>query len=268
MKSKAGEDWAQYYQAETLSWHNPAAHTAESVMNFARSEWIQKMLKAARLAPSQDVKVLEAGCGTAYYSLALALLGFDVEAFDYNEGALRFARQLEEKARRIRPDLKIKIGLNNLLDIQAESNQYDLVFNQAVMEYFCDAKERKRAFSEMIRVAKPGGWVAVITQHTGHPFRGYWEGRGWRGYENQPPVIRQTPRASALELQSYGLTNIFTDGIYPWKAFFFYPQNFMKLTWSKNAVYYLGRVLERVGYIPRPLRAKLALQYLVMGRKP
>lgn len=268
MKSKAGEAWAQYYQAETLSWHDPAAHTAESVARFAQSEWIQKMLKAARLTPAPGVKILEAGCGTAYYSLALASLGFEVEAFDYNPGALRFASELETKTRQTYPDLKIKIGTGNLLNIESESNQYDLVFNQAVMEYFCDAEERKQALSEMIRATKPGGWIALITQHTAHPFRRYWERRGWRGYDNQPPVLRQTPRDSAQELQSYGLTDIFIDGVYPWKAFFFYPQNFMKYKWSKNAVYYLGRVLERVGYLPRPLRAKLALQYLVMGRKP
>ncbi len=267
MKSQSGENWAEYYKSETLSWCNSAARTPNSLLNFTRSEWIQKMLKYARLAPSKNVKILEAGCGTAYYSFALALLGYEVHAFDYNEGALRFARQLESQARQARADIKVNIRLGNLLDVESESNQYDLVFNQAVMEYFCDAEERRRAFSEMVRVAKPGGWVAIITQHTGHPFRRYWEWRGWQGYKNQPQVIRQTPRASALELESYGLTEIITDGIYPWKAFFFYPQRFMKYQWTANAVYYLGRVLERVGYMPRFLRSRLALQYLVMGRK-
>lgn len=237
------------------------------MVRFTRSDWIQKMLRAAQLTSSAGIRILEAGCGTAMYALCLAILGFTVDAFDYNPGALEFARRLEVTARQIMPDLKIQLALGNLLDIQAEANSYDLVFNQAVLDYFCDDAERQRALAEMTRVTKPGGSVAVIVQHTGHPFRRAWERQGWHGYDNQPPTALQTPARLERELRAAGLENVRVDGLYPWKAFFFYPAWHRRWRATENAAYLLGEFLHRFAPMPRPLRAYLGLQFLAIGRK-
>ncbi len=226
------------------------------------------MLHYAELKPSPTTRVLEAGCGTAMYALTLAVLGFAVDAFDYNEGALAFARRLEPKARQANPQLQIRLSRGNILKIDAESNTYDLVFNQAVLDYFQDEQERQQAFSEMVRVTCPGGWVATIVQHTGHPFRGWWSRLGWLGYTNQPQVIVQTPMRLTKELQRAGLNGVIVDGIYPWKAFFFYPPWYRRWKFTENLVYLVGQFLNQFVVMPRPFRSHLAIQFLAIGQKP
>ncbi len=267
-KSQAGEDWTDFYNTDIVSWCDPKKVTVERFAEFAGSEWIQKILLYTKIKPAEEVRILEAGCGTAFYSLVFALIGFNVEAFDYNPGALEFANKLEKIARTANPEIKIQTHVGNLLDIQSQTNTYDLVFNQAVLEYFRSPEERKKAISEMVRVTRPGGWVAIIVQHTGHPFRKYWEWLGWHGYTNQPPVALQTPALLIEELKTQGLIDVTTDGIYPWNFFFFWPSWHLRWKWTRDMVYYLGRILDRYGYMPRALSSKLATQFLVVGRKP
>lgn len=224
------------------------------------------MLKYTALRRSHDVRVLEAGCGTATFGISLALLGFKVDAFDYNDESLRFARNLETKARETMPSLELHIKRGDILRIDEQPNAFDLVFNQAVLEYFC-ASDRARALAEMTRVAKPHGYVAVIMQHTDHPFRKWWERIGWRGYFDQPPVAPITPSLVANELKAVGLQNVQVDGINPWKAFFFYPPWYERWGWTRGLVYLTGRALNHLPP-PRPIRRALAIQIIGIGRKP
>jgi SAM-dependent methyltransferase len=266
-ESQAGKLWQPYYESRELSWCIPAQVDGEYIRRHTRSEWIQMLLRATDVHPSPESKVLEAGCGTGLDSLCLATLGFRVLAFDYNEGALKFARQLEGKAREIDPNLVVQFKQDNLLDIHSDANCFDLVFNQAVMEYFQDEMERKMAMSEMVRVTKPGGWVAIIIQHTGHPFNSFWKSLGWEGYTNQPPVRICTPNGLAQELIDAGLTHVSVDGIYPWKALIFWPRWFTVSRWTSELVYLFWRFLERCVPLPRFLRGRLALQIIAVGQK-
>lgn len=267
MTSATGEAWKPYFEAESLSWCIPQNITPAFFQRHAQSDWIRKMLVMTSLAQRHEARILEAGCGTAAYALALAVMGYTVEAFDYNEGALVFAHRLERLAQQAKPDLHIDLRRDNLLEIHAEAGTYDLVFNQAVLDYFCDVNERKRALAEMMRVTKPAGWVAVIVQHTGHPFRWWWEWLGWQGYANQPPTARQTPEMLERELREAGLTQVVSDGLYPWKAFFFYPAWYRRWKLTENIVYLMGQALQRGVPLPRKLSAALSLQFLVVGRK-
>lgn len=266
--SETGEAWRPYFSSKQLSWCIPDRIQADYFLRHAKSEWIAKLLAYTKLIPGSSGRILEAGCGTGMFSLSLASVGFAVDAFDYNEEALSFARDLERKARRETPEMSVLFYRGNILEIDAASDTYDLVFNQAVLDYFCVAAERKQALREMVRVARHGKWVAVIVQHTQHPFHKWWRWLGWEGYTNQPPVYAQTPAALAGELKEAGLVNVRVDGIYPWKAFFFYPSWYGRWKLADNLVYLLGQVLNRFVPLPRALRSILALQFLVVGQKP
>ncbi len=265
--SLAGERWSAFYQSKELSWFDPGKTDRTTLERFSKSEWITRMLDHTKIKPSGGVKILEAGCGTGTYAVTLALLGFKVDAFDYNEKAVAIADQLIKKIQIDSPLLAPRIYHGNLLNIQAPSNTYDFVFNQAVLEYFCDENERAKAIQEMIRVSKPGGWVGVIVQHTAHPFRPLWKYLGWPGYTNQPPVIDYSPLKLKEDFERAGMTDIRGDGIYPWNAFFWWPKWYQKWKWSENLVYLIGRGLGRFFPLPLYLRAKLSMQILVMGRK-
>jgi SAM-dependent methyltransferase len=264
--SRVVESWRRFYQVGNLSWYPSTGFSAEYLMRLGRSEWITRMLRLAQIRPNSRVRILEAGCGTGQYAIALALLGFQVDAFDYNEEALAIARQLVDKVRASGYDLSLRFYHDNLLDTQATADSYDLVFNQAVLEYFVDEAERSRALAEMARLTRPGGCVAVIVQHTEHPFRHLWEKLGWTGYVNQPPVTLYTPRRLAAELRAVGLTDAGTDGIYPWKVLF-WPPWYRRWKFLHDAFYLLGQALNRGVPLPRIFRAHLAIQILVVGRK-
>lgn len=266
--SQPGELWREYYKGDELSWISPSKMSGESIQRHARSEWIQKLIEPTDLRPSSSGPLLEVGCGAGLCTLSLAVLGFQVHAFDYNIEALDFAKKLESKAREAKPSLKAEFYVDNLLNIQTGTGTFNLVFSHAVMEYFLDEQERRRAYSEMVRVARSGGWVAVIVQHTGHPFHGLWRWLGWPGYINQPLVRRCTPDSLAHELKEAGLVDVRVDGIYPWHAFFFWPPWLRRVRWLKDMTYLIGRFLDKFVPLPRFLRRKLALQIVAVGKKP
>lgn len=267
MKSVSGDLWKAFYREERLSWLDPSAVDLQYLERFSRSEWISRLLKLADFQALAGIKVLEAGCGTGIYALALAFRGVSAEAFDYNEEALSIAQGILQRVQKKDPDIRVNFFKNNLLKTDLPSERYDLVFNQAVLEYFCDESERRAAIGEMVRMARPGGKVAVIVQHTGHPFRKMWEAMKWPGYSHQPPVITWSPQSLRQELLGAGLKDIRISGFQPWKAFFFWPRWYQKSNILERAVYFAGKVFEKIPY-PDGLRACLGIQLIGVGTKP
>ena len=64
------------------------------------------------------------------------------------------------------------------------------------------------------------------------------------------------------------LSQVVLDGLYPWKAFFFYPAWHRRWKLTENIVYLLGQALQRGVPLPRKASAELSLQFLVAGQKP
>jgi len=265
--SRVGEAWRAYLQKDELSWCVPESIDADYFPRHTRSEWIGKMLWYTGLKPSPGVRVLEAGCGTAMFGLSLAVLGFAVDAFDYNEEALVFARKLEAKAVHANPELQFRLLLGNILSIDAESGMYALVFNQAVLEYFVDDWERERALQEMVRVAQSGGWVAVISQNLSHPLRGFWRRTGYPGYTDGPPMHTCSGRTLKQAFEHAGLTNVITDGIYPWHFLFLWPKWYKGWRLAEKLVYFSRRSLDYIP-LPRAVRQVIAPQIIAVGQKP
>jgi ubiquinone/menaquinone biosynthesis C-methylase UbiE len=251
--SQAGEAWRAIYEAGEISWFRPEYASCAYLRRFGQSEWIQRMLQHTRLAGQSGARILDAGCGIGLYSLCLALLGYHVTALDYNEIAIARARALQETIQKECSFHVVKFYQDNLLDLQQPDGQFDVVFNQAVLEYF-QLQERRRALAEMVRVTKSGGHVAVIVQHTAHKMRPFWERLGWEGYTRQPTVMPFTPHVLAAELRAAGLQEIILDGIEPWKVFFFYPRWYQRWRIPRELVYLMGRGLRFVP-LPRALRA-------------
>lgn len=263
--SAAGEGWRAIYEAGEISWFRPEYASCAYLRRSGQSEWIQRMLKHTHLGEQPGASILDAGCGIGLYSLSLALLEYHVTAFDYNESAIARAEALQSVVQKECAFEAVKFYQDNLLNIQQPDGHFDVVFNQGVLDYFGD-RERPRAFAEMIRVTKPGGYVAVIVQHTAHKLRPVWERLGWEGYTRQPPVFSFSPQSLAAELRAAGLKDITVDGIEPWKVLFFYPRWHQRWRVTNEAVYLMGRGLRFVP-LPRALRAQMAIQILAVGRK-
>ena len=213
-QSEAGELWKPFYQNQKLSWCEPEKITLGYLNRWMKSEWITRLLWYAMLKP--NAKILEAVCGTGLYATTMEFKGFSVEAFDYNEEALDIDENFLAKMKKEIPTAAVHFFKSNILKTDLPANEYDFVFNQAVLEYFCDDTERKSAIREMVRMTKPGGRVAVIVQHTDHPMLKIWTAMGWPGYINQPPVISWSPEKLRRELLNAGLMEIKISGLQPW----------------------------------------------------
>ena len=97
--SEAGERWRTYYRSGELTWFVPEYADCTYMRRFARTEWIQRILKHARISAGAGMRLLEAGCGTGMYAVALAALGFTVDAFDYNAEAVELAISIAARTR-------------------------------------------------------------------------------------------------------------------------------------------------------------------------
>jgi SAM-dependent methyltransferase len=261
----AGDAWAHWYDQRGVWWGRPEELTVELLGSWGRQEWLGRIVRAAGIVPGAGVRVLEAGCGTGQYGLALALQGFDVDSFDYNRAALERARELEAGARgACRPPALFQA---DLMRIPIASDAFDLVFNQAVHEYLVDESERHMALAEMVRTTRLGGAVVVVVNRPHHPFARFWRRMGWRGFDNQPEMALLTARLLEAEMRTAGLVDVASDGIGAWRALFFWPRWYDRWAVARRGVGVLTRWLDRTPP-PRTVRRWLGLQLLVVGTKP
>ena len=104
--------------------------------------------------------ILEAGCGTAKYVLALKKRGFD-----YIEG-IEWGKETVQRVKSIYPELSIKIG--DVTNISVADNYYDAYISIGVVEHRKEGPEPY--LLEACRVLKPGG-LALISVPYVNPLR-------------------------------------------------------------------------------------------------
>jgi ubiquinone/menaquinone biosynthesis C-methylase UbiE len=95
--------------------------------------------------------VLDAGCGTGWFSLWAYRRGADVTAVDIGP---RLLAQVRRKC-------PARTVVGDVLDLQFEDGSFDAVISSECIEHTCDPP---RAVREIIRVCRPGG-LAVITSN-------------------------------------------------------------------------------------------------------
>jgi ubiquinone/menaquinone biosynthesis C-methylase UbiE len=108
-----------------------------------------------RRASSRE-RVLDAGCGTGSYSVALAIEGFNVTGVDYSAGMLKRARS------KVTPDLSGRLSFHRA-DLNGplafEDASFDHVIGISVLQTVADPGF---TLSEFVRVLKPGGTLVVM----------------------------------------------------------------------------------------------------------
>ena len=113
-------------------------------------QWAEQIADAARIGAND--RVLDVGCGTGVLARAAAdrvELAKQVTGLDRNEGMLAVAR-------RVRPQIDWRQGDASALPFA--DNSFDVVVSQFALMYFSD---RTAALTEMMRVLKPGGRLAI-----------------------------------------------------------------------------------------------------------
>jgi 2-polyprenyl-3-methyl-5-hydroxy-6-metoxy-1,4-benzoquinol methylase len=98
-------------------------------------------------------KGLDVGCGQGWYVARMRQLGFDVHGIDASPGQVARARAHVE-----RPDL---VGEGSVLRIPAADTSYDFAYCINVLHHLTSVDEQRAAFSELLRVLRPGGLLFV-----------------------------------------------------------------------------------------------------------
>jgi ubiquinone/menaquinone biosynthesis C-methylase UbiE len=138
--------WSLYgrfvWDAEQPSWR------------LAQIERVVDTLASRRTRPVE--RVLDAGCGTGNYAIALAQAGFHVLGFDYATGMLTNAEAKLTEALGDRLSFR-RMDLNHRLDLADAS--FDHVINISVLQNAADPDFTLR---ELCRVLRPGGTLLLL----------------------------------------------------------------------------------------------------------
>ncbi len=123
--------------------------------NYGRIEFLTTMRYIERyLLPG--VNILEVGCATGRYSLALAEAGYAVAAVDLLEHHLSILRS------KATPAMRIKVYQGNALDLGfLPASEFDVTLLLGPMYHLYTREDALQALKEAVRVTRPGGHILV-----------------------------------------------------------------------------------------------------------
>lgn len=139
--------------------------------NIKDTDWAMTLVNAVQ--PSAEDRVLEVATGPGYVALAFATRSKEVVGLDLTDAPLTIARQ--NQADRGVTNVQFESGDANRLPF--DDNYFDAVVCRLAIHHFA---EPRQVLSEMVRVCKPGGKVAVedliASEHANKAyFYNYWE---------------------------------------------------------------------------------------------
>ena len=100
-------------------------------------------------------RALDLGCGSGRNAIFLARRGFSVEAVDYSEAAIAWARD-----RVVDAGVAVSLSCRNVFELEPGIASYDLVYDSGCFHHI--APHRRIAYVELVVDAlKPGGWFGL-----------------------------------------------------------------------------------------------------------
>lgn len=101
-------------------------------------------------------RAIDLGCGNARNAIHLAKHGFDVEAVDYSETAIVWARERVAEA-----GVSVKLQHRSVFDLQLKAASYDLIYDSGCFHHI--APHRRARYVDIVAAAlRPGGWFGLI----------------------------------------------------------------------------------------------------------
>jgi SAM-dependent methyltransferase len=137
-----------------------ASQYAEKVDSAPYNALYERPAMLALLPPLDELRILDAGCGSGWYAERLIERGAIVDAVDASAAMVDYARRrLETKGLHTKANLAVA----DLADrLPFDNSIFDGVVSPLVMHYMRDWRP---ALKEMWRVLKPGGWIQLSTHH-------------------------------------------------------------------------------------------------------
>lgn len=101
----------------------------------------------------ESLSCLDIGCGPGFFSILLAQLGHKVTAFDYSEGMLTQAQENFEEM-----GVEVETQQGDAQNLPFADNCFDYIVSRNLV---WNLEQPQRAYSEWIRVLKPGGKLFI-----------------------------------------------------------------------------------------------------------
>jgi len=160
----------------------------------------------ARVASRQADELLDAGCGTGWYSRVWQRRGSRVVALDLSASMLEVCQQKQSAERFIEADIEA---------IPLADKSVDLAWSNLTLQWCSDIHQ---ALAELYRVTKPGGCIAFTTLVSGSLIE---LRQAWQAVDDRQPVntfmtiqnIEQACRFWRTSLQCHPITQYFPDVI-------------------------------------------------------
>ena len=153
MKTENKNKWDILYDPEKKTWF---AKLEEFAINKYFAHAFEKVILS--VSNVQKGKIFEPGCGSGMTCAAFARQGHEVTLMDLSPNALNKALTVFDEF-----SLPCKFTIGDLFHIPIKSGQFDLVFNQGVMEHFKIAGlDPSAGINEMLRVLKKDGTLVIL----------------------------------------------------------------------------------------------------------
>jgi ubiquinone/menaquinone biosynthesis C-methylase UbiE len=142
---------------------DPAVYMSSQEKQRALIRWIRK----CDIAPLDDTRLFEVGCGTGDDLLGFIQLGFrpkNLTAYELLEERMRIARG------RLPAGVTLKCG--DAAEVDLEDESFDVVYQSTVFTSLLDASFQERVAGRMWDLAKPGGgilWCDFIYSNPRNP---------------------------------------------------------------------------------------------------
>lgn len=134
--NKYYEKYASHYNENRLDHENDFNNTIKVICEYAGTD---------------DIHLLDIGCGTGKYGESLTKFGYKVNGIDKSQDQIQQAKQI------------IEAQVANALSLPFEDNSYDLCIMIMVIHQMEESRKRIEAFKEAHRVLKPGGCLIIKT---------------------------------------------------------------------------------------------------------
>jgi len=146
------------------SWENFWTKSYKNDSNVG--SWSKKRI-ISKLEPYliANKQVLDAGCGSGFFSGLFCHRGMAVTALDYSDAALALAMQATDgRARIVKADLlapDFAVGIEQ---------HFDLIFSDGLFEHFSSA-EQDQIIKNLVSVLVPGGKLVTFVPNTFSPWQ-------------------------------------------------------------------------------------------------
>ncbi len=175
---------------ERASWWNEMSSRNATAAD--RATELDRIVSTLNIEPSSHV--LDAGCGSGQFGIALALRGMTVVGIDLSHQMLQFARTNAEIA-----SVGISFIQSEISHIPVQTGHFDAVFARMVLML---TPEPEAALSEFRRVLKPGGRLLASVPGAHSPIYG----DAWKRHllGNSPSINYMVPWELERLLEHFG----------------------------------------------------------------